>query len=234
MGMLQIDRIKVRLLAFLLVYFFEIFPIVPILTLLFYSFIHKDTIDNIISIRIFAVAYLCFFVFFIIRFKDALMKFQINIANSMYFKKYVLKGKAISKEDFHTIKDQYKTLYHALSQDESQGYCYSICFDILKCLKKGKIQFIAAKRFDEDANEDGLKYTMHVLYVNNDWCFDTYCGKQLPLEEALSRHYAKLYTSYTYNDIKDRDYDVFRKEESPALAEWCKKNDCYEKWSKFQ
>lgn len=58
---------------------------------------------------------------------------------------------------------------------------------------------------------------MQFLYVNNDWCLKTYSGKQYPLEETLSRYYAKTYISYSYDDIKDKTYDELEKDEFITL-----------------
>ena len=96
-------------------------------------------------------------------------------------------------------------------------------FIATKLIKTGNIN-------EEDKCDND--YTMHVLYVNDNWCFDTYSQRQYPLEEVMKRFKAKTYKVFTYEDVDGKTYDEFKKEHAPALQEWCNENDCYQKWLK--
>ncbi|MBO5412963.1 MAG: hypothetical protein J6A29_01425 [Clostridia bacterium] len=135
-----------------------------------------------------------------------------------------MKGNAISKEDFDTISKDNKLLYKYIVQQQCRGKCYNICFELLKCLKKGIIQFVAIKSVGDDEAKN--YYTMHVLYVNNDWCFDTYSGRQYPLEEVLKRCKGKICTTFSYEDVEGKTYEEFMEEHDSALEKWCEENDC--------
>lgn len=226
------DRIKMIWLADFLVNIFGSLPLVFMLSSLLYCIEHQDSIDNIVTLIVFPIAYICFVIYFLKRFGECVIKFRLSIASTLYFNKYVIKGNAISKDDFNNIEKENETLYYLIKNVKSQGYCYSVCFELLKTLQKGFILFVAVKSFDDDGESKEYEYTMHVLYVNNEWCFNTFSGKQHPLEETLNRHYAKTYVSYSYDDIKDKTYDEFKKDEFPALKKWCSENDCFQKWSK--
>ena len=71
---------------------------------------------------------------------------------------------------------------------------------------------------------------MHVLYVIDGWCYDTYSEMQYPLEEVLERSKAKIYKSFSYKDIQGKTYYEFKEENLAELQKWCEENDCYQKW----
>lgn len=73
---------------------------------------------------------------------------------------------------------------------------------------------------------------MHVVYVNNGWCFDTFSQCQYPLDEHLTLYEAKESMSFSYKDVEDKSYEEFKDDDYPALAQWCLENDCYQKWKK--
>lgn len=224
--MLSKDRIKMNLLSLILISFFVAYPLGLMLSLLFLFFTHSYSILNIFIIISLIIVYICL----IKGFSDIIEKFRLKIYASLYFNKYVTKGKAISKKDFEDIKKADINLYSRLKQIKTEGICYWTCFELLKCLKKGHIQFVRIRVVEDDEIKKHGKYTMHVLYVNNNWCFDTISGKQHPLEEALNRRYAKTYTIYSYDDIKNNSYEEFKRNELAALRDWCKQNDCSEGW----
>lgn len=41
---------------------------------------------------------------------------------------------------------------------------------------------------------------------------------------------AKTYKSFAYADVEGKTHEEFRAEHVFALQEWCKENDCYQKW----
>ena len=151
------------------------------------------------------------------------------IAEKVYFWVYTIKGKALSRKDFETIKNKNKELYEFVSSSNCIGYCYSICFEMLKVLKRGCIEFVAVKKFStqkDDEDDDGKNFTMHVLYVNNGWAFDTYSQRQFPIEELHTIYKAITYRSFNYDEIENKSYDDFRSENESQLTKWCNMNDC--------
>ena len=39
-------------------------------------------------------------------------------------------------------------------------------------------------------------FTMHVLYINNGWAFDTFSGRQFPIEQLHEIYKAKVYKNF--------------------------------------
>lgn len=229
-AMLQKDKIKMQLLGHLMISLFGILPLASLLTLLVLG---EHTLSNIIQSVILILAYSIFAIWFAKRFRKQIELFNHVVVCSLYNRRYVVKGNALSKEDFDTIKKEKASLCNVILMQECTGYCYSVCFEMLKCLKKGSILFVAVKCYQDERKENGDKeYTMHVLYVHNDWCFDTYSQRQFPLEEVLKRMRAKTYTSFDYDAVDGKTYEEFRAEHYEALKEWCQENNCYQKWLK--
>lgn len=228
--MLLKDKIKMQYLGHFLVFIFGVLPLASLLTLLISS---KHTLSNIIHCVILILAYCIFEIWFEKRFREQIGTFKNLIALSLYSSRYALKGNALSREDFEIIKKEYKKLYNMIIRQECHGYCYSICFAILKCLKKGSILFVALRCLQEEKEKiDNKDYTIHVLYVNNDWCFDTYSQRQYPLEEVLKRMCAKTFKSFDYNAVDGKTYEEFRAEHNEELKTWCQENNCYQEWLK--
>ena len=171
------------------------------------------------------LGYLIFVIWFRIKFYQPIQKFEKLIAGILYSSDYVLKGKAISRKDFENIKKKNKDLYEYIVNLKTQGYCYSTCFDILKTLQKGKIRFIAVKNFEKDSKINA--YTMHVIFVNNGWCYDTFSMRQYELNEYMKGLDSKTYKDFLYKDIKGKNYKKFMDEEYLELYSWCKDNDCF-------
>lgn len=165
------------------------------------------------------VAYLIFVLWFIEFFKKAQGVVVYFMSCRLYSSLYTKKGKAISKKDFETIEKENDNLYDLITTQGCKGYCYSICFNILRVLKKGTMKFMAIKGHDEDK-----EYTMHVLYVNNDWAFDTNSQRQFPLEELINIYEAKVYKDFTFEDIKGISYDDFRDLIYSDLEKWSEEN----------
>lgn len=161
--------------------------------------------------------------------KEAFIAFINIMAGKIFFLMYTGKGNAISKKDFQTIKNSESNLYDLIATGECQGYCYSTCFHMLKIFEKGYIEFIAIKKFSsmmDDEHDDGRKFTMHVLYINDGWAFDTYSRRQYPIEKIYAIYKAKTYKIFTFEDISNQSYEDFMEQNKPELLEWCKYNDC--------
>jgi len=187
-----------------------------------------DCVYNII-LGIGIALYTCLFLIFYSFFRKELIDFSTNVLpDKLYNKIYAQRGKAISKQDFKKIEKENDVLYQYITSCLCHGHCYSICFDILKILKTGNIKFLAVKAHPDE----GSSYTMHVLYENNSWTFDTYNQRQYPLEKALVLHKAVVYKDFSYEDIKGLTYEEFRDKNYEELAKWCEEHDCYQKWNK--
>ena len=78
----------------------------------------------------------------------------------------------------------------------------------------------------EKDNKTEKTSTLHVIYIQNDWCFDTYSCRQYPLEQFMKDIAIKVYRIFGFSDIKDVEYEVFKNEIREESKEWCKANDC--------
>lgn len=156
-----------------------------------------------------------------------------SLSRKMYFSYYTRKGNAILQQDFNIIEYSNNTLYESISSLKCRGCCYETCFEILKILKKGSIEFVAIKNihYIDDIEDTDKNLTMHLIYVNNGWGFDTYSQRQIPMDKFYEIYQAKFYKDFSYDEIKDKSFDDFRKETCYELAQWCNKNDCSEFWS---
>ena len=136
-------------------------------------------------------------------FKRAMFGFSQLLAERIYFLVCTTKGKAICN-DLKIINQANEKLYALIATQMCRGYCYAICFEICKALKKGGIEFLAIKKFSphDDEEDDGKDFTMHVLYVNNGWAFDTYSSRQYPIEKLHEIYKAKIYKSFSFDEIR--------------------------------
>jgi hypothetical protein len=161
-------------------------------------------------------------------FNRAMFGFSQLLADRIYFLVCTTKGKAICKNELNAIKQADEKLYAFIATQMCRGYCYSICFKICKALKRGSIEFLAVKKFSphDDEEDDGKDFTMHVLYVNNGWAFDTYSSRQYPIEKLHEIYKAKIYRSFSFDEISSKCYEEFREEQEPELAKWSIDNDC--------
>lgn len=220
-GMLLKDSYKMQYLASFLIYFLVGLPLAEWIAVLI---VNERTSSGVITSCIIILGYIIFALYFVHRFQEPIQIFTHLVASTLFFSRYVVKGNAIAKEDFETIKKDNNLLYQSIAQQQCRGKCYSICFELLKCLKKGIIQFTAIKIVGDDEAKN--YYTMHVLYVNNDWCFDTYSGRQYPLEEVMKCYQGKIYTIFFYEDVEGKTYEEFMEEHDYELEKWCEENDC--------
>lgn len=224
------DEIRLSMCCFFILMVVVLMPCIILLTM---CFLVEDTVLNAIYIIFTFFTYYGFIAYLIFKFSDEISTFLELIKSKLFFTKYTVKGNAILKEDFEKIRKEKNNVYDDLRYRTCRGYCYSTCFSILKCLQKGEIKFIAIKYFDFEKETDHY-YTVHVIYVKDGWCFDTYSCKQFKVEYYMKHVKGIDYRSFNYEDIKDFEYDDFRKTYSPKLKDWCEKNNCHEEWSKFE
>lgn len=220
------ERISVELRVIQVLVLITILPLICILTL---TLKEERWYDILFGIILF-VGYSVFLFSLFRRFKDIIITFKGLLIAKIFFEKYTSKGNAILPEDFETIEKEDSNIYGLIRYLECTGSCYPICFYILKALKKGKIKFIAVKVINGDKEGIEKPFTMHVLYVNNGWCFDTYSHKQYPMEKILKIYKAIEYKEFSYDDIKNVSYDEFKEINYPELKDWCEKNDCHQCW----
>ena len=186
------------------------------------------------QIAIIAFMLICFVGLLVSRkiFKRAMFGFSQLLAEKIYFLVCTTKGKALCKNELNAIKQANEKLYAFIETQMCRGNCYSICFRICKVLKRGSIEFLAVKKFSphDDEEDDGKDFTMHVLYVNNGWAFDTYSSRQYPIEKLHEIYKAKVYKTFSFEEISSKSYEEFREEQEPELAKWSIDNDCSMFW----
>jgi hypothetical protein len=95
------------------------------------------------------------------------------------------------------------------------------------------MKFIAVKYLSVDKEEvkSDRAYTMHVLYVNNGWAYDTYSQLQFPVEKIIDIFNGKFYKEFNFKDIYNMSYKDFRDLHSKELKNWCDTNDVYQEWT---
>lgn len=184
--------------------------------------------ENIIFwmiVGIFMIMYTFLWSFFVKNYKSVIDEAKENIFSKLYFYMLTVRGNAISFKDWKTIKKFDEKCYNHIMKQKCKGYCYNACFRILQCLKKGNIKFVTV------INPGRLQQrTIHVLYVNKGWCFDTYSIKQYPLQKIIKIYNAEEYKDFSYSDINGKTYEEFRKEHYAELKEWCQENNVEQNW----
>lgn len=161
-------------------------------------------------------------------FERAIFGFSRLLSERIYFLVCTSKGRVLCKKEFNTIKQANEKLYMYIATRMCRGYCYSICFEICKALKRGSIEFLAIKKVSphNDEEDDGKDFTIHVIYVNNGWAFDTYSSRQYPIEKLHEIYKAKVYKTFSYEEISSKSYEEFKEEQEYELAKWSNNNDC--------
>ena len=204
-----------------------IFPFIPLFIINVCEDI-KFSMTTQIAIIAFILIYFIGLLVSIMVFTRAMFGFSHLLAEKIYFLVCTTKGKALCKNELKIIKQVNETLYEFISTQMCQGYCYSVCFEICKALKKGSIEFLAIKKFSpHNAEKDDEKnFTMHVLYVNNGWAFDTYSSRQYPIGKLHKIYKSKIYKIFSFEEISNKSYEEFREEQEPELTKWSTDNDC--------
>ena len=87
-----------------------------------------------------------------------------------------------------------------------------------KCVRDIATQYVL--KYDEK------NFAMHVIYVNNNWAFDTYSCRQYPIEKLHEIYKAKIYKSFSFDEISNKSFEEFKKEVKPKLTKWSIENDC--------
>lgn len=202
---------------------FIVVPLIIVIARLSQGIIKKDI--NIIWLIIGAIGILYGILCVILIRTHKIEEIKELLFSKLYFYLLTFKGKAISYTDWKTIKKLDEKCYNHIMKQECKGYCYDACFRILQCLKDGTMKFVSVL----NPGGDG-RHTMHVLYVNNSWCFDTYSQRQYPIEKVMKIYKAIEYKDFSYSDIEGKTYREFREEHYPELREWCRENNIEQRW----
>lgn len=210
-----------------------IFPFIPV----FIIDVCEKNIELSITTQLVIAGFMliCFlgFIIFNKTFIVAVIVFSQLVTEKIHFLLCTKKGKAICKKDFKIIQEKNKKLYECIEQ-QVYGYCYKVCFDVCKTLKKGSLEFLAVKEISllDDEKNNEKKFTMHVVYVNNGWAFDPDCFLQYPIEKLKEIYKAKVYKTFTFEEISNKSYEEFREEQGPEAEKWAINNDCSIFWLK--
>ena len=182
------------------------------------------------QIEIIAFTLFCFvgFIASFSVFKTSMLDFLELLAERIYFLVCTTKGKALCKNDLKIIEKEDEKLYYFIATQICWGYCYSVCFEICQILKKGSLEFLAVKKLSphNDEENDGKEFTMHVLYLNDGWAFDTFSSRQYPIEKLHKIYKAKIYKEFSFDEISGKSYEEFMEEQEARLSEWAIENDC--------
>lgn len=217
----KMKHFKVETLCVVIFYIFII--IIPVVFLDYKFELYK--LPNLIHFIVLCFILIFYYVIYLLL-KDSCLGALVYLIyykciNFLFYHIYTCKGKALKKSDFKKIKLSDKSLLYNIKTDECEGYCYPTCFDILKALKKGKMVFVVI----------GVHYfhkpLMHVLYVNNGWCFDTNFRMQFEYEKALKGYCACIFKEVDYESIKDLSYKEFKRMHREEIENWCIKNNYF-------
>ena len=188
-----------------------------------YILFHFDA--NVVG-KLCLIAIICIYAYALVEiytiFETIFENLAKDISDSIYFDVFTKKGKAITEDDFCKICDSYPNLFYCLRHEElCNRYCYGICFNLLDTLKCGELLLVAIRYYG-----DTLPYTMHAIYVKDNWCFDTYTQRQFPLTRFFELYEAKFYKEISYSEIEHLTYEEFILKEAKLMKEWCKENKC--------
>ncbi len=217
----KIKLLKVRLLFFIIFYIIMVMIPLNFLGYKLQPYKLSNPFQIIIVLLYFTFYYLCYLLFKDSSFGAIIYLKYCKCIDFLFFLIYTRKGEAIKTSDFKEIKLNNKELYNDISTDECQGQCYTTCFDILKTLKKGKIIFLVT----------GVHYydnpSMHVLYVNNGWCFDTNFRMQFEYMKVLGEYDVCIFKQFDYEEVKGLSFEEFRCMHKKEIEEWCNKNNYF-------
>lgn len=217
----KMKHLKVRVLCMVIFYIFII--MIPLMVLNYKFELYKlpNLVQFICSLLYFIFYYVLYLLLKDSYFGAIVYLIYYKCINFLVFRLYTCKGEALKTSDFKEIKLNDKTLYYDISTDECQGQCYATCFEILKTLKKGKITFLVTGIHYYD------KPSMHVLYVNNGWCFDTNFRMQYEYEKFLNESEACIFKEFDYESIKGLSYEEFKRMHRKEIENWCTENNYF-------
>lgn len=205
-----------------------VFPIIYVCQGILVGIIHICIFEKVTIII--NVLFIIFYVIWFIVLPLIYMKFYYKLyifvnllAHKLYFFIWTKRGNALTKKDLKKIKQVDHYTYMELVTQRCVGYCYTICFDICKTLQKGSIEFVALKNWGAEKEE----FTIHVIYINNDWVFDTNCACQYPIERLDELYTAKTYKRVKFSEISSLSHGEFIAREYEELKMWAKANDCH-------
>ena len=162
---LTLNRHLLEILCLSFWVFIYIFSFIPVIIIVISEKIEFSILTNI-TLIIYFLLYFMGYILLLIVFPRAMFSFTHLLAQKLFFLIYTKKGKAITKKDFSKIKHIKEELYLFIETQMCKGYCYSICFEICKVLKKGYIEFLAIRdiRICGEDEDDEKDFTMHVLF----------------------------------------------------------------------
>lgn len=217
----KMKYLKVRLLCMVIFYIFIMMT--PLMVLNYKLELYK--LPNLVQFIVACFIFIFYYVLYLLL-KDSYLSSLLYLSYSkcidfLFYHLYTCKGEALKRCDLKKIKLSDKSLYYTISTDECEGQCYITCFNVLNVLKKGKIVFLVT----------GVHYynkpSMHVLYVNNNWCFDTNFRMQFEYEKALKGYDVRIFKEFDYESIKDLSYLEFNRKHKKEIETWCNANNCF-------
>lgn len=155
------------------------------------------------------------------------------LVSALYFRLYTSRGEALNRADFAKLARDNPDTYKLITRQSCIGYCYDICFRILKTLQVGTI-FITAVPVPEAQRNlcSQFQYTAHMLYENRGWVFDPATYRQYRKDEYASIYGIPWeYDRFTWEDVRNISYDEFRRTKGYEFAKYCAEHDCHERFS---
>ena len=141
----------------------------------------------------------------------------------LFFNLCTKQGKAISKKEFKDLKHSHSSLYKCIAFQKTPGKCAVISFELLKLLEKGQMQLLAIP-----GDNSTHQLHMHVIYINNNYAFDTDSCLQIPYQLYLSVIGEKrFYKSFSFENIQNLSRKEFSSMISSDIIDWCKANDVF-------
>ena len=201
-----------------------LYPIILLFVIEYFNNFNLTITSHLIGLVLVIIYLICYLVIYIF-FKREIFIFLKEVSNNLFFNIYTLKGKALTKKDFLDLRKKNKTVFKCIYNKACRGYCYWTCFEICKGLKKGSIEIIALPNCSKKQREE-YKYIVHVIYVNNGYCFDTNTAMQYPIKEYYNKNEAIKMLSYDIEIIKNKSFFEFKTEYEKEIGNICELYNC--------